>query len=71
MVIDFKRKSSDLLIRFILKCSTLKNVRFWELATDIYIRIIVKSYSLIIGNGYSDRSRAPDPVSFLQEPYFR
>ena len=48
----------------------IKNVRFWELATDIYIRIIMKSYSLIIGNGYSDRSRAPGPVSFLQEPYF-
>ena len=59
------------MIRFISKCSTLKNVCFWELATDIYIRIIVKSYSLIIGNGYSDRSRAPNPISFLQEPYFR
>ena len=53
-----------------MKCSTLKHVRFWELATDIHIRIIMKSYSLIIGNGFSDRSRAPDPVSFLQEPYF-
>ena len=36
----FQRKSSDLLICFILKCSTLKNVCFWELATDIYIQII-------------------------------
>ena len=54
-----------------LKCLTLKNVRFLKLATDIYIWIFVKSYCLIIGNGYSDRSRAPDPVTFLQESYFR
>ena len=59
------------MIRFILKCSTLKNVNFLKLATAIYTRIFAKSYSLIIGNGYSNRFQAADHVLFLQEPYFR
>ena len=65
----FQRKSIELFC-FIIKNSTLKNVRFWEPATDIYIRIIVKSYSLIIGNGYSDRSRAPIPFRSCKNRIF-
>ena len=43
---------------------------FLEIGNGIYIWIIVKSYSLIIGNGYSDRSQATDPFRSCKNRIF-
>ena len=65
------KKIKWIIVLFYIKILDIKKCPFLKISNRYLYPDYCEIYSLIIGNGYSDRSRTPHPISFLQESYFR